>query len=252
MTVTFAFPLLATFKALKRNADLKPWVMYWSVVSMYTVIESYLYFLVRFVPFYGLMKVYFAIWLILPQTKGAEYLYYKHVEPFFEANEAKIDEFIDTYSPGRGYLVSLLVTKRSAVSADPLASTQPSTTYNNRSLLDGFVDSFSTNGEAYRGRDLLQVGTTLLKSTGVSFFSDNRGTGLPHSTPVKKSPHHSTTPSPDLSVQEPLDYDMVQKEEINNILETSQVSGNHTTPPPPVARSDSSWGNWWYGKPKNA
>lgn len=43
------------------------------------------------IPFYYLLKTLFLLWLALPQTSGASYLYTAHIQPFFSAHESEID-----------------------------------------------------------------------------------------------------------------------------------------------------------------
>lgn len=45
----------------------------------------------RRIPFYYLLKMLFLLYLALPQTQGASYLYLKHLEPTLRAHESQID-----------------------------------------------------------------------------------------------------------------------------------------------------------------
>ncbi|KAH0492942.1 hypothetical protein TgHK011_007868 [Trichoderma gracile] len=93
---SFLFPIFASYKALKTSdpAQLTPWLMYWVVFSCCLLVESWVYFILAWVPFYGYIRLLFFLYLILPQTQGARVLYEQHVHPFLRENEAQIDEFI--------------------------------------------------------------------------------------------------------------------------------------------------------------
>ncbi|KAK7422903.1 hypothetical protein QQZ08_009259 [Neonectria magnoliae] len=93
---SFLFPIFASYKALKTSdpAELTPWLMYWVVISCFLLAESWVWFIISWIPFYGYFRLLFLLYLILPQTQGARYLYEEQVHPFLRENEAQIDEFI--------------------------------------------------------------------------------------------------------------------------------------------------------------
>ncbi|KAJ6790146.1 hypothetical protein PWT90_08873 [Aphanocladium album] len=93
---SFLFPIFASYKALKTSdpAQLTPWLMYWVVFSICLLAESWVSFIVTWIPFYGYFRLLFLLYLILPQTQGARVLYEQYVHPFLQDNEAQIDEFI--------------------------------------------------------------------------------------------------------------------------------------------------------------
>ncbi|KAL7910869.1 TB2/DP1, HVA22 family domain-containing protein [Trichoderma velutinum] len=93
---SFLFPIFASYKALKTSdpAQLTPWLMYWVVFSCCLLVESWVYFILAWVPFYGYIRLLFFLYLILPQTQGARVLYEQYVHPFLRENESQIDDFI--------------------------------------------------------------------------------------------------------------------------------------------------------------
>ncbi|KAK5995305.1 Receptor expression-enhancing protein 4 [Cladobotryum mycophilum] len=93
---SFLFPIFASYKALKTSdpAQLTPWLMYWVVFSCALLAESWVYFIVSWVPFYGYIRLFFFLYLILPQTQGARVLYEEYIHPFLRENEGQIDDFI--------------------------------------------------------------------------------------------------------------------------------------------------------------
>ncbi|KAA8898960.1 TB2/DP1, HVA22 family-domain-containing protein [Sphaerosporella brunnea] len=93
---TFAFPIFASYKALKANdpAQLTPWLMYWIVLACVLCVESWVGWAVSWLPFYHDIRAGFMLWLVLPQTQGATQLYLEHVHPTLNKHEAEIEEFI--------------------------------------------------------------------------------------------------------------------------------------------------------------
>ncbi|KAI1256479.1 hypothetical protein MGN70_001603 [Eutypa lata] len=93
---SFLFPLFASYKALKTSdpAQLTPWLMYWSILSCVFLVESWVGFVLVWIPFYSYLRLCFLLYLVLPQTQGARYLYETYLYPYLEENETAIEEFI--------------------------------------------------------------------------------------------------------------------------------------------------------------
>jgi receptor expression-enhancing protein 5/6 len=53
--------------------------------------EVFIDFLVYWIPFYYAFKLAFLLWAMLPQTKGAKFLYDSFLKDFLKQNESKID-----------------------------------------------------------------------------------------------------------------------------------------------------------------
>ncbi|ODQ60123.1 hypothetical protein WICANDRAFT_23789, partial [Wickerhamomyces anomalus NRRL Y-366-8] len=80
-------PLITTYKALNSNNQhlLKPWIIYWIVYSLLITLEHYLYFVLKYIPFYSFGKIYLSVWLILPQTQGSLFIYDHYLNPFLSS-----------------------------------------------------------------------------------------------------------------------------------------------------------------------
>jgi len=92
--VGFGYPVYASFKALKSNKveDHAPqWLTYWVVFSFFSLVESFTDFFLYWIPFYYLFKMLTLIWLYLPQTRGADLVYKKAIEPVLTKCEKQID-----------------------------------------------------------------------------------------------------------------------------------------------------------------
>ncbi|GMR43279.1 hypothetical protein PMAYCL1PPCAC_13474, partial [Pristionchus mayeri] len=90
--IAFGYPAYASVKAVRtaeKDDDMK-WVKYWTVFGVFSVIDTFAESILRFFPIYYLTKAVFLVYLYLPQTQGAEYLYLKYVDPL----ATKIDAWL--------------------------------------------------------------------------------------------------------------------------------------------------------------
>jgi len=91
--VGFGYPIYASFKALKSKQveDDAQWLTYWIVFSFFSLVESFTDFFLFWIPFYYLFKMLTLIWLYLPQTRGADLVFKKVIEPVLSKYEKQID-----------------------------------------------------------------------------------------------------------------------------------------------------------------
>lgn len=91
--VSLVYPAYASFKAIEtpEPEDDKQWLTYWVVIGCYSIADNLLDIFFFWVPFYFVIKLVFVLYLALPHTKGAIYLYDHVVKPFLLKNEALID-----------------------------------------------------------------------------------------------------------------------------------------------------------------
>ncbi|KAJ5176191.1 TB2/DP1/HVA22-related protein [Penicillium canariense] len=94
--ITILFPIFASYKALRSSdpSQLAPWLMYWVVLSVILLVESWTVFIVGWFPFYSWIRLFFMCYLVLPQTQGARMLYQDYVDPFLTHHEREIEELI--------------------------------------------------------------------------------------------------------------------------------------------------------------
>ncbi|PGH04454.1 hypothetical protein AJ80_08507 [Polytolypa hystricis UAMH7299] len=94
--LTILFPIFASYKALRSvdPSQLKPWLMYWVVMSIVLLIESWTYFIVGWFPFYSWIRLFALSYLVLPQTQGAKTLYLQYIDPFLLHHEREIEDFM--------------------------------------------------------------------------------------------------------------------------------------------------------------
>ncbi|KAL9615318.1 MAG: hypothetical protein Q9167_000289 [Letrouitia subvulpina] len=111
-TITILFPIFASYKALRTSdpAQLTPWLMYWVVISCFSLVEYWTFFVLSWsvfrcrlgylngldigIPFYAYFRLTLLSYLVLPQTQGARLIYQSYVHPFLAHHESEIDLFI--------------------------------------------------------------------------------------------------------------------------------------------------------------
>ena len=64
---------------------------YWVCFAFFTLLEVFVEYILYFVPFYFALKLAFIVWLQLPQTRGAVYVYDHIIMPFLLSKEKQID-----------------------------------------------------------------------------------------------------------------------------------------------------------------
>ncbi|KAL8936320.1 MAG: hypothetical protein Q9211_004246 [Gyalolechia sp. 1 TL-2023] len=94
--ITILFPIFASYKALRTSdpAQLVPWLMYWVVLSCFSLVEYWTFFIVSWLPFYAYLRLCLLSYLVLPQTQGARLIYQSYIHPFLAHHESEIDVFI--------------------------------------------------------------------------------------------------------------------------------------------------------------
>jgi len=97
--IGFIYPLYASYKALRSPSkdDDTEWLVYWIAYGFFTLIED---FCEKFLdesnwgPIYYALKIVFLLWLMLPQTKGANKVFTHLILPFLNKYEGRIDQSI--------------------------------------------------------------------------------------------------------------------------------------------------------------
>lgn len=91
--VGFAYPAFKSFQAIesKTKGSDTQWLVYWVIFSFFQIIEVFIDILLYWIPFYFAFKLAFLLWLMLPQTKGATFMYEAFLKDFLKKNESRID-----------------------------------------------------------------------------------------------------------------------------------------------------------------
>ena len=95
-TLTVLYPSLRSIRAIQTEAgdDDKTWLTYWMVFGSFTALETYVGFLMEFLPHYHLFRFLFFIWLLIPWFNGAEIMYKNVMRPLVNANKDQIQKLI--------------------------------------------------------------------------------------------------------------------------------------------------------------
>ena len=91
--VGFAYPAFKSFQAIetKSKGDDTQWLVYWVIFAFFSIMETFVDLLLYWIPFYYAFKLAFLLWAMLPQTKGAKFLYDNFLKDFLKKNESRID-----------------------------------------------------------------------------------------------------------------------------------------------------------------
>jgi receptor expression-enhancing protein 5/6 len=106
--VGFLYPAYKSFEAIesKNRGDDTQWLIYWVIYAFFSVLEVFIDFLVYWIPFYYAFKLAFLLWAMLPQTKGAKFLYDSFLKDFLKSNESKIDAALENAKKNAGAVAS--------------------------------------------------------------------------------------------------------------------------------------------------
>merc|ERR1712232_1322963 len=114
--VGFAYPAYKSFQCIENRtkADDTQWLIYWVVYAFFSIIEVFTDVLLYWIPFYYTFKMAFLVWAMLPQTKGAKYLYDSFLKDFLKKNESKIDKALSDAKKS----AAVIVTEAGAAAAE--------------------------------------------------------------------------------------------------------------------------------------
>lgn len=89
-------PCYLAYKSLRTGdpAQTTPWLIYFIMLTLALLAESWTLFVIGWMPFYSWFRLFFLLYMVLPQTQGAKFLYLTYFEPFILHHEHQIDAFI--------------------------------------------------------------------------------------------------------------------------------------------------------------
>ncbi|PNS13798.1 Proline-specific permease [Sphaceloma murrayae] len=90
------FPVFASYKAIRTSdpAQLTPWLMYWTTLSLFLAGESFFHPILSWTPFYSWIRLGVHLYLVLPGQQGSVFLYRQYLHPWLEVHEREIDDAI--------------------------------------------------------------------------------------------------------------------------------------------------------------
>uniref|UniRef100_A0A7N0UZU8 HVA22-like protein n=1 Tax=Kalanchoe fedtschenkoi TaxID=63787 RepID=A0A7N0UZU8_KALFE len=84
--ISLAYPLYASIREIENkspDADDRQWLTYWIMYSMITLFELTFATFLDWVPVWPYVKLIAFVWLVMPQFRGAAYLYESFVRPLY-------------------------------------------------------------------------------------------------------------------------------------------------------------------------
>eukprot|EP01023_Acetabularia_acetabulum_P068486 TRINITY_DN9722_c0_g1_i1.p1 TRINITY_DN9722_c0_g1~~TRINITY_DN9722_c0_g1_i1.p1 ORF type:complete len:240 (-),score=36.27 TRINITY_DN9722_c0_g1_i1:1690-2304(-) len=107
------YPTYASFKAMesKKMEDDVQWLNYWTLYGSVSLAEHYTDDILGWFPWYYHAKFAMFLWLQLPQTRGAEYLYTKFYRPIFLKYQEKIDLVLEWWMTRVSWLLDTPMAK---------------------------------------------------------------------------------------------------------------------------------------------
>ena len=88
------YPGYYSYKAIKeKDTDaVMRWMKYWTVFAFFTALEAVFDLFIFWLPFYYETKTVFVLFLLLPQTRGADYVFQHILLPTLATHEGNIDD----------------------------------------------------------------------------------------------------------------------------------------------------------------
>ncbi|KJR86314.1 HVA22 domain membrane protein [Sporothrix schenckii 1099-18] len=181
---SFLFPVYASYKALNTAdpAQLTPWLMYWVVLACVLLVESWTDWILVWVPFYHYFRLFFLLYLVLPQTQGARVLYQSHVHPWIVEHETQIDELIGSAyarlrSAGMHYLKQAIAYLRTALGLPVAPEGPPSSSSPSSSP---FSYAGAASAQSYTQSLLARFTLPSARWPGGAMGAAATSSGLPH------------------------------------------------------------------------
>ena len=94
--LTCVYPMLCSIKTIEgdNEDETTKWLSFWTVFGFFQIIEMFAGFILNFIPYYGLIRILFFLYLMAPQTNGAFTFYSVVLKPYLRAHEKDIQAFI--------------------------------------------------------------------------------------------------------------------------------------------------------------
>lgn len=91
--VAYMYPAYASFKAVEAGSSecITHWLRFWLTYAVCSLVESVLYKMLAWIPFYHIFRLVFIVWLFLPRFDGAQILYNWVVRPILRKYQPSLD-----------------------------------------------------------------------------------------------------------------------------------------------------------------
>jgi len=117
--IGFGYPAFKSFQAIetKSKGDDTQWLVYWVIFAFFSIVETFVDYLLYWIPFYYAFKLAFLLWAMLPQTRGAMFLYDNFLKDFLKKNESRIDAAMADAKKNAGNIASEIAGATSDIAA---------------------------------------------------------------------------------------------------------------------------------------
>jgi len=86
--INFGFPIYLTINSIMKKTDKVQWTAYWVIFTISFCFDMIFNSLLINIPYYFFFRYLFMVWLFLPNTRGAEMIYYyflkRYNQPYFQ------------------------------------------------------------------------------------------------------------------------------------------------------------------------
>ena len=96
--LTCVYPMIQSIKVIekKHGEETTKWLSFWTVFGIFQTIELFIGFILAFIPYYSIIRIIFFVYLMAPQTDGAQTLYKSVFQPFLKKHEKEIQNLVDS------------------------------------------------------------------------------------------------------------------------------------------------------------
>ena len=91
------YPGFSTIKAIQKNKNKKEWLTYWVVFGSFLIFDMFSNIIVKFIPFYFVLKILFLIWMFIPGSNGCKLVYEFLISKIMKPLEEFFDMFFKEY-----------------------------------------------------------------------------------------------------------------------------------------------------------
>ena len=72
------------------------WLCYWTIFGLTQALELFFGFVFNFIPYYGIIRLVFFIYLMAPQTQGARTIYKAFLRDLISQHKEELQKFFDS------------------------------------------------------------------------------------------------------------------------------------------------------------
>lgn len=223
--------------------------MYWTTLSLFLLVESQLYFILYWIPFYSWIRLFIHLYLVAPGKQGSVFIYQEYIHPFLEEHERQIDRMIsdghtkikaaggDLVKQGWEYVrVQVLGQEAKAPSPQPSRNVSYSSYLMERFAMPSARQGLSGLGVGGANEIFSLLGKVVQQST----YPDSTS----RTAQADDLAQSGTLIPPSLSEAERTDFISTQRERLATLLQAFDREAAGTPPGPPLGRSDDGYARY--------